>query len=227
MASDTFGTCIYRFLTSLEFNIELPSGFELLNPYTNDEALRVVAAFCNKFYNDCTQRIPIWGINPGRFGGGVTGLSFTDPFAVANQLGISTTLGGRRELSAEFIGIVIEEFGGPEKFYSLFYLSALSPLGFVKNGKNVNFYDDRVLAASIVGFISQAIVTQGRCGLSSDRCVVLGTGALKRFVEANIQPAIGYREIQYLEHPRFIMQYRRPKMKEYVSRYLDVLARFA
>lgn len=226
MVSETFGACIYRFLTTLEFSVELPSGFELLNPYTDDEVRRVVAAFCNKYYNDTIQRIPVWGINPGRFGGGVTGLSFTDPYALTNQLGISTTLDGRRELSAEFIGMVIDEFGGPGKFYSLFYLSALSPLGFVKNGKNVNFYDDRGLKNNISGFITRSLITQGKCGLSADQCVVLGCGALKRFVENTLQPAIGYRKIQYLEHPRFIMQYRRRKVKEYVMRYTDVLAGF-
>lgn len=226
MASETFGTCIYRFLTTLEFTVDLPSGFELLNPYADEEVRRVLAAFCNKYYNDSMKRIPVWGINPGRFGGGVTGLSFTDPYALANQLGISTTLDGRRELSAEFIGMVIDEFGGPGKFYSLFCLSALSPLGFVKNGKNVNFYDDRILKKNIIGFITRSLVTQGKCGLSADQCVVLGTGTLKRFVETTVKPAIGYREIQYLEHPRFIMQYRRRNVNEYVSRYIDVLARF-
>ena len=41
------------------------------------------------------------------------------------------------ELSAEFIYEVKERFGGPRKFYAEFFIPAISPPGFVKEGNNL------------------------------------------------------------------------------------------
>src|SRR5687768_18158258 len=43
-------------------------------------------------------------------------------------------------------------YGGCDKFYSDFFITAVSPLGFVKNGKNVNYYDDRELLYAVTPF---------------------------------------------------------------------------
>ena len=56
-----------------------------------------------------------------------------------------------------------------------------------------------------------------------DRCILLGKGKLQAFVKKHIEPAIGFTNIVYLEHPRFIMQYRRSKVDEYIAKYVDVI----
>ncbi len=218
-----FGVHVERFLTSLRYESPLPNGIELLNPYTSDEVRRVVGEFTRKYYQSSGKRLAIWGINPGRFGAGVTGLSFTDPWAVREQLGISTTLDGRRELSAEFISMVIDAYGGPDVFYRDVYMCAISPLGFVKNGVNINFYDDTELRKTIVPFVHQTLSEQHSVGLMKNRCIVLGTGKLRGFVEAEVRDTIGYEHIVYLEHPRFIMQYRRSNVMLYVRKYVDTI----
>ncbi|MEN9795137.1 MAG: hypothetical protein RLZZ150_114, partial [Bacteroidota bacterium] len=69
----------------------------MLDPYRDPEVQRVVREMVRRYYTQAPQRLSVWGINPGRFGAGITGLSFTDPWAVAYQLDIPTTLTGRRE----------------------------------------------------------------------------------------------------------------------------------
>ena len=58
------------------------------------------------------------GINPGRFGGGLTGISFTDPVALKKYCGIDNQLRNKEELSSKFVYEVINHFGGVNKFFS-------------------------------------------------------------------------------------------------------------
>lgn len=219
-----FGQRIARFLTSLDFSVSLPPGFEVLNPYVLPEVQSIVETFCARYYTDAQPRLAMWGINPGRFGAGITGLSFTDPFALRNTLGIESKLDGRRELSAEFIYHVIDAYGGPEKFYRDVYMSALSPLGFVRHGVNINFYDDAKLMQDIVPFIRRCVKMQQSFGLRPDVCVVLGTGKLRTFMERHVRHELSYTNVVYLEHPRYIMQYRRSLISDYVAKYVDTIA---
>lgn len=218
-----FGERFARFVTTLKLDVELPEGFEVLDPYRDEEVRRVVREFCGRYYAGHHPRIGVWGINPGRFGAGVTGLSFTDPVSLRDQLGMATSIEGRRELSAEFIGMVIDAYGGPQRWYHDVFLSALSPLGFVRDGVNINFYDDRALERNIVPFVLDGQRAMIEAGVSKSGCVILGSGKLKSFVERYVQPMIGYDEVHYLDHPRFIMQYRRKQVTSYVERYVTTI----
>jgi hypothetical protein len=220
----SFGHSIADFLTTVRVDIQLPIGFELLNPYGDAEVCRVVRAMCSSYYSGNGSRIGVWGINPGRFGAGVTGLSFTDPEALREDLGIDSAITGRREPSAEYVYKVIRELGGPSEFYRHFYLSALCPLGFVRNGVNINFYDDTEFADRLAPQIVNMMKTQIAFGLRTDRCVVLGTGKLRTFFEKVVRSHIHFERVDYLEHPRFIMQYKRKQIDQYVSKYVNVFA---
>ena len=68
--------------------IALPAGFEWLYPYDNPETMRAMSTFYQKFYADNQVRTFIFGINPGRFGAGVTGVPFTDPVRLEKACGI-------------------------------------------------------------------------------------------------------------------------------------------
>jgi hypothetical protein len=121
----------------------LPKGIDVMNPYSEEEKLDLVKKFYKKFYSDTQPRLYIFGINPGRFGGGLTGISFTDPVALRSFCGIENNLGNKRELSSEFIYLMIDELGGPQYFFSRCYLSALFPFALIKDSNNYNFYDDK------------------------------------------------------------------------------------
>ncbi|MBU3741812.1 MAG: DUF4918 family protein [Candidatus Kapabacteria bacterium] len=223
-ASD-FGSRAAAFLTSLRIDVPLPSGFVVLDPCRDPAVVDVVQQFCGRYYTGNHLRLPIWGINPGRFGAGVTGLSFTDPYALRHDLGLTTSIEGRREPSADFVYRVIGAYGGPTAFYHDVYMSALSPLGFIKNGVNINFYDDAELTRDIVPFVVESMRRQTAMGLRDDECIVLGTGKLKAFMERYVRAEMPYRTVHYLEHPRFIMQYRRRFVDDYVRTYVDVIRR--
>lgn len=220
MASKSFASAIASFLTRLA-PPALPAGVEVLNPYLEPEIRRVVRSMITKFYVDAPARLSVWGINPGRFGAGLTGLAFTDPWAVVHQLGITTSVAGRREISAEFISDVIDAYGGPAEFYRDIYLGAVSPHGYVRDGVNMNFYDTPELRAAVVPYAVACMKKQIRAGLRTDVAVVLGSGALKQVVEREIRSAVGLDHVVYLEHPRFIMQYRRSQRVAYVDRYVN------
>jgi hypothetical protein len=221
--SPDFGQQVAEFLTSLSVPVSLPQDVGVLQPYTDSEVCRVVRQMCQQFYQGGKPRLALWGINPGRFGAGLTGLSFTDPHAVRHCLQIESTIHGRREISAEFIQLVIEAYGGPSAFYRDVYLSALSPLGFMQGEKNLNFYDSTELQSALTTTIQHWVLQQITFGLRQDATVVLGTGKLKAFFEQHVRAECGFDSVVFLEHPRFIMQYRRKHVDSYVEKYVQAI----
>src|SRR4030095_660136 len=124
---------------------KLPGNIEILHPQPDKQVMDTVKKFFLKFYPDNKPRQLMLGINPGRFGAGITGVNFTAPKQLKELCGIEHHLKSSSELSAEFIYDTIAEYGGVNKFYQDWFISAVCPLGFVKNGKNINYYDDKKL----------------------------------------------------------------------------------
>ncbi len=126
---------------------------------------------------------------------------------------------------------MIEAFGGPEKFYRDFYVSSVSPLGFVKeeNNKivNYNYYDSALLTKAIKPFAVACIQEQLKFNLNRDVVFVFGTGKNANFVRALNEEYRFFKEVVPLEHPRYIMQYKSKSMQFYIDRYLAAFASFA
>jgi hypothetical protein len=200
----------------------VPAGFNLVNPYENAEVKEILRVFYRKFYNDTNERLFVFGINPGRFGGGLTGISFTDPVALRVSCGIENSLGSREELSSKFIYMVVDAFGGADKFFSKIFLSALYPLAILQDGKNCNFYDDKALFESLKSEIVSSVDAQVRLGASRDKAVCLGRKNAVYFNEINDEYRF-FDEIEVLDHPRWIMQYRLKKVRIYLKEYLRAL----
>jgi Domain of unknown function (DUF4918) len=219
----TFSDHVLRFYRTLHLNLKLPEGVEVLNPYQEESTFQLCEKFYRKFYSDNRPRTLILGINPGRFGGGITGIPFTDPIKLEVQCGIPNELEQKVELSADFIYTMINAYGGPEKFYSTFYIGAVSPLGFVKDGKNLNYYDIKVLQQTVEPFIIDSIRKQLEFGINRQRCYCLGEGKNFDYLNFINKAHQFFKEIVPLPHPRFIMQYRRKSVLQYVDNYLDKL----
>jgi hypothetical protein len=226
----TFAEKIISFLESLEFRGNLPSNVRIMNPCReNPQIMPVVRQFYNRFYDDDKMRHLILGINPGRFGAGTTGIPFTDTKRLEEKCGISIPGIKTHEPSSAFIYEMIDGYGGPEKFYSAFYISAISPLGFTAPGKggkhiNYNYYDSRELAEAVFDYMKYSLEEQLRFGIFTDVCFCLGTGKNYKFIEA-FNKKFGYFDtIIPLEHPRFIMQYRSKQKEVYIARYLSEFA---
>ena len=100
----------------------VPKSIKILDPYSDDEGIRVTKKFYNEFFYDNNKRILLIGINPGRLGGGLTGIPFTDPYHLKNHCGIDSKLDLKKELSSTFIYEMIKLYGGPKLFYKKFLI---------------------------------------------------------------------------------------------------------
>lgn len=217
MNSQLIGNRITGFFSVLPHSMELPARAELLNPYADPEVIRVTQAFYNQHYSDQNERIFILGINPGRFGSGITGIAFTDPLRLKNECGIPNTFNEKPELSSVYIYELIAAFGGIEKFYSRFYLNSVCPLGFTLEGKNMNYYDDRALTASLKTFMVESIRAQLDFGLSRKVAICLGEGKNFEYLQKLNAEFHFFETILPTAHPRFIMQYRRKTKDIYIK----------
>lgn len=215
---------ILDFYQGLNPAFDLPAGVEIMHPFRQPVAWMLTQQFYRKFYSDREPRIFIFGINPGRFGGGVTGIPFTDPLRLELSCGISNGLDKKPELSSQFIYQVIEQYGGTEVFYAHFFITALCPLGFVKDGKNLNYYDQKMLLTSCEQFMTQSILEQLQTiRTSTATTICLGEGEnFRQFSRLNERHHF-FSHIEPLPHPRWIMQYRRKSMLSYVHLYVEQL----
>ena len=222
MGSKTFGQKAEDFYLGLKKPVNLPAGTIIINPYEKGEVKEITKNFYSKFFNDENKRVFIFGINPGRFGGGLTGINFTDPVALRKYCGIKNDLGDKRELSSQFIYELINAFGGVKKFYTKFFISALYPLAILKDGKNYNFYNDnetyRYLKSRIISYMKEQI----EFGAKEELAISLGKKNFNYLNEINNDIKF-FKRIEFLEHPRFIMQYRRRKMDEFIKKYMILL----
>jgi hypothetical protein len=217
------GKLFYRFHQSLNPDWKLPKGFSVINPFVNKEALRCLKLFCDRFYQTGDKRILVAGINPGRFGAGITGVPFTDPVALFTHCGIKNSFDQRAELSSTWIYEMIGAMGGPDHFYKSFLLSAVCPLGFLKGTKNANYYDDSKLFNSLRPFIVEALTAHAAMNLRRDVVISLGKKNADHLNELNQRLKL-FDRIITLEHPRFIMQYRRRSSDEYIRKYIDTFS---
>lgn len=218
-------TKILNFLFNLQFSFELPKDVEVMNPFTDSETAEIVKLFYNKYYKDDKRRHCIIGINPGRFGGGITGIPFTDPMRLEKECGIPNNWQRKQELSSVFVYDMINAYGGSKAFYDKFYFTAVSPLGFTKTGKNLNYYDDKLLAERIIPFAVDCFNKQIVWPLHTSVAFCLGEGTNYKFMSNLNERYKLFDKIVPLSHPRFIMQYRLKTKDVYIARYLQELSK--
>ncbi len=103
----TFADRAIHFYSNLSIKTVLPAGSEIMNPYENQAVKDIVTAFFTRFFDDQQDRVLLLGINPGRFGAGITGITFTDPIRLEEDCQIPNGFEKRAELSSRFIYDVI------------------------------------------------------------------------------------------------------------------------
>jgi hypothetical protein len=194
-----------------------------MNPYVEPQVRKYVRTFLHKYFSDNRPRTLILGINPGRFGAGITGVTFADPVALAEECGIPNDMPKKRELSSIFVFSVINHLGGSAEFYRRFFISAICPLGFTRAGVNLNYYDVRSLQTAVTPFIVSSIEKQIAMGCSRDRVVILGRGTNAEFFRQLNAKYEWFDIVHAVDHPRFILQYRRKEVNEYLRIYEQVL----
>ncbi|MES2416680.1 MAG: uracil-DNA glycosylase family protein [Bacteroidota bacterium] len=227
----TFATRAIEFNRQLTYTGDsLPSGIRIMNPFTEfEQTLRITEDFYRKYYNDRKSRYLILGINPSRLGAGLTGIPFTDPKRLMKICNISYQGRITHEPSSTFIYEMIAAYGGPEAFYSDFYINSPCPLGFTSidaNGreKNYNYYDSKDLINAVKGFMVEQITKLIALGINTDTCFCLGTGKNERFLSKLNEEYGFFAKIIALEHPRFIMQYKNAYKQQYIDKYITAFS---
>lgn len=217
----SFADFLMKYYQGLQPPKNLPNDVVVMNPYQNSETFQIASAFYHKYYDDSNERHICFGINPGRFGAGVTGVPFTDPIRLEEVCGISNDLEKKAELSSRFIYDMIESFGGPEKFYSKFYISAVSPLGYVRDGVNLNYYDIKGFREMFKDYAVKEIKKQFSLGISRKIAFSIGKGQNIKYLNWLNDQYNLFDKILPLSHPRWVMQYRLKRKAAFVQEYMD------
>ena len=224
MKTKTWSEHLLSFYKGLKPPGHLPNNIEWLYPQQDAAVMTIVETFLNRYYNDQNPRTILLGINPGRFGAGVTGVNFTAPKQLKEICGIDHSFKNQSELSAEFIYEMMNAYGGAEKFYSHFFIGSVCPLGFVKHGKNINYYDDKQLLEIVEPFIIKNISRLIDFN-TRETCFSIGGEKNYRYLSSLNQKHKWFDKIVPLPHPRFIMQYRRKQKQQFIQQYLQLITK--
>lgn len=179
--------------------------------------------FFEKYYADTNPRTYLIGINPGRFGSGVTGVGFADAYHLEQNCDIPSSFDKRIEISAAFMFEVIEAYGGVEKFYKEFFFTTVMPLGLLKNDKNYNYYDDLQTQTALEPFIKETLLTQLSFPQAKPNIICVGTGKNLKYLKDFNEKHHCFESIDVVPHPRWVMQYRRKEKAKYIDVYLAAL----
>jgi hypothetical protein len=222
----TFADRIIEYNKQLDFSGSLPAGIRIMNPFKDEKTIFTSSEFYKKFYNDDQKRFLILGINPGRFGAGITGIPFTDSKRLTSECNIRYTGKETHEPSSVFVYEMINVFGGVEKFYKKFYINSVCPLGFTYIGNNnkeinYNYYDSKELINAVYNFILENIQKQISLGIKTDICFCFGNGKNEKFIRQLNDQHNFFKKIIALEHPRYVIQYKAKNKQFYIDKYIS------
>ena len=222
----TFGENIFKFYCTLQGpRTELPT-IDIMLPFESEIVKEINSKFYQKYYNNNRKRFFLIGINPGRFGAGITGIPFTDPVNLENILRIKNPFPKKHELSSQFIFQVIDGIGGPKKFFDNFYLTAVSPLGFIKNNKNINYYDIKSIKDTWESYFIEWMTQQLKAGGNTKIAFILGQGENSKYFQGLNEKSQLFNRLIPLPHPRWVMQYHFKNRAEFIKKYVRNLQLF-
>ena len=212
----TFAESMIHFYSGLSLKLKRSKDVQVLNPFIETEVMKACEWYHNKYCKNEGERVFLFGINPGRFGAGVTGIPFTDPVQI-EAIGFKNEWQKRHELSALYIDDMINAYGGRKKFSNDYYISSICPLGFIKHGKNINYYDEKNLILDTEAFIVNKLKAQINAGARTDICFSLGKGQnFKYFQKLNKRKKL-FDKIIPLPHPRWVMQYKKKDKEKHIE----------
>ena len=222
---NTWAAHLFDLYSNLKPPEQLPNGIEWLYPQKDAKVMKIFEQFLLKYYRDDHPRRILLGINPGRFGAGVTGVNFTAPKQLKEHCSIDHEFKNQSELSAEFIYEMIHAYGGAEKFYAHFFIGSVCPLGFIKQGKNINYYDNKDLLKAVEPFIVKSLKKLFAFNVNRSVCYAIGGEKNFHYLSSLNNRFEWFEEIVPLPHPRFIMQYRRKQKQQFIHQYLQFITK--
>ena len=220
----TLAERLIDFYLDLQFPYELPPGFRVMNPFREPRVQTTIQKFYLRFLDDDRPRRVLMGINPGRHGGGVTGIPFTDTKRLVGVCGLEWDGPSSHEPSSEFFYAMACYRGDVSSFYGKFFSFPVSPLGFLQEkekGKwlNANYYDSPQLLETVRPFIVASLDRLASWNIDRTVGFCLGQGPNLRVLEELNHRYRWFARIVALPHPRFIIQYKRREMTSYLELY--------
>lgn len=214
---------VLAFYESLNADAFARGNVSIHNPFDDERRRAAITAFCERFYDDAAPRIHLLGINPNQPADTSSGVHYTDGYALDVHCGIPNGFSKGRELTSRFFYLVVEAFGGAAAFYRSVFAWSVMPVCVTEVGEYRNYYDERIyetvrpLVRGNMEWLRDRIPGDGRA-------VVLGTGENKASFERLDGFPFGYRNIVYLPHPRWILQYHSNELDKHVERYVEALS---
>ena len=219
---DTWADNLLHFYSNLNPQESLPNDIIWLHPQKQEAVQKILKLFFQKYYSDNNERTLLLGINPGRYGAGITGVNLKAAKQLKELCEIENPFSGS-ELSAEFIYRMIAAYGGVQKFYNNYFIGSVSPLGFVQAGKNLNYYDDQELLKIVEPFIIENLSKLVSFNVNKEICICVGGEKNFKHLFSLNNKYTWFKNIVSLPHPRFIMQYKRKYIEDYINLYLKQL----
>lgn len=175
-----------------------------------------IDTFWRTYYGGAVPRVVLCGINPGRHGAGKTGIPFLD-FQSLSQL-ISGIDRQDSERTAGFFFQVVRQFG-VEAFFHSFYVTNVASVGFIRDGKNLNYNELPASALEVVerNLIQEMEIIQPTHVISLGECV---QQAVRKLLPVSVDCSMR------LPHPSWITTYRAKETDKWAAHYLDVLEKF-
>jgi hypothetical protein len=211
----TFADKAINFFSNIEDPIPGHSEIKSMSIFQNDSVRENIRLFYQKYYSDADKRTFVIGINPGRLGSGVTGIPFTDTHTLHTLLDISQKSTISKEPTSQFVSQLIKQYPNPADFYKKYFLTSLSPVGFTKNNKNFNFYDDMDFYRKIKPYLIESLRRQLSLG-ALPKAIVWGKGKNYSLIKQINDEYNFFTEITPLEHPRYVIQYKRSELEDYI-----------
>jgi len=107
-------------------------------------------------------------------------------------------------------------------FYKKFFIGAVCPLGLECNGRNMNYYDKKNFMHNLLEhFIPDNIEKQIDLGCSKKVAICLGEGMNYSILDKLNKKYQFFETILKISHPRYIMQYKRKSINDYIKQYID------
>ena len=126
------------------------------------------------------------------------------------------------ELSSQFIYDYFFDQYPMNEFYQKFFIGAVCPLGLESNGRNMNYYDNKILLNQLLeNFIPDNLDKQIDLGCSKKVVICLGEGTNYSILEKLNQKYQFFEKIIKVSHPRYIMQYKRKSINDYIQQYIE------
>lgn len=225
---NTLGQQLLDFYLNLQFPFVLPVHFRVMNPFHDDRVRRTISAFYLRYLNSSIPHRVLMGINPGRHGGGITGIPFTDTKRLTQVCQIAWDGPSSHEPSSEFFYAMATAHGTVDDFYAKFFSFPVSPLGYLRQTSslrwvNANYYDSPSLLQATHPFIIDCLNHLIHWPVDRNLAFCLGQGPnYKILVELN-QTYHWFDRIEALPHPRFIIQYKRKEILKYIDLYWKAL----